>query len=401
MKWLTRTPVINLAVAALILSTAFGSVMPALATNDVWELHNPANRSNSDNYLNGVTAISSSNVWAVGAYIDFNGALPLIEHSTGSAWSISTTPTVNYDSELYGVSGINASNVWAVGYQGSSTRGGEQPWDAQPTVSGNTLVEKYNGTSWGLQTSPSPGTGYNTLRSVYANSTSDIWAVGFYYDAPTGPYRTLILHTTNGGTTWSQVTSPNPGTNNSLYGVTCVSSSECWAVGNADSNILIVHYSNSTWSTFTSSGSGYLNKVACFSCTDCRAVGETGIPAHTLSLKWNGSNWSTETTPNPASNANNNLASVAYVGADDWIWAVGSYDNNPWRTLIAVFHTSWAQVTSANQGTGDNHLNGVAVVPGTTACTGGDSWAVGWYHNTTSGLDLTMAQSYRITPQCR
>ena len=89
-----------------------------------------------------------------------------------------------------------------------------------------TLIEQYNGTGWSIVTSPNSSTTQNNyLESVTCVSVSDCWAVGYYY---TGTYyQTLIEQTTN-GTSWSIDTSPNTLTtqNNYLVSVTCVSSTD-------------------------------------------------------------------------------------------------------------------------------------------------------------------------------
>src|SRR5207245_11156062 len=75
---------------------------------------------------------------------------------------------------------------------------------------------------------------YSTLYGVTCASASDCWAIGddqtYVHDFQT-PNQTLTEHWD--GTSWSIVSSPNVGTNhyNYLAGVTCASASDCWAVG--------------------------------------------------------------------------------------------------------------------------------------------------------------------------
>ena len=87
-------------------------------------------------------------------------------------------------------------------------------------------------------TSPSPNSATqnfrgNELLAVTCVSASDCWAVGDYHtDSPVGAaYQTLIERWD--GTSWAVVTSPNtlPTQDNFLKSVTCVSASDCWAVG--------------------------------------------------------------------------------------------------------------------------------------------------------------------------
>jgi hypothetical protein len=61
------------------------------------------------------------------------------------------------------------------------------------------------------------------------SAAADCWAVGYYF---TGSVVQTLIERWD-GTSWAIVTSPNPSAslNNLLYGVTCVSASDCWAMG--------------------------------------------------------------------------------------------------------------------------------------------------------------------------
>jgi hypothetical protein len=84
--------------------------------------------------------------------------------------------------------------------------------------------------NWSIRNVPQPkGTlTDNGFNGVTCLSASNCWAVGTYKgDA----YQTLIEHWD--GTSWTIVDSPNTDVthDNILNGVTCTSASECWAVG--------------------------------------------------------------------------------------------------------------------------------------------------------------------------
>lgn len=68
-----------------------------------------------------------------------------------------------------------------------------------------------NSSAWNTVTSPNPGTSYNSLSGIAAVSSNNVWTVGDYRTSldPQGPYFTLIEHWN--GTTWSVVNSPSPG----------------------------------------------------------------------------------------------------------------------------------------------------------------------------------------------
>src|ERR1700694_5240533 len=103
--------------------------------------------------------------------------------------------------------------------------------------------------TWSIVSAP----GNNPLSGVTCVSASDCWAVGGSFFSG-GTVQSLAQHWN--GSAWSIVTTPNtsPSQTNDLIGVACASSSDCWAVGIADSGIgsseetLAEHWNGSAWS---------------------------------------------------------------------------------------------------------------------------------------------------------
>jgi len=110
---------------------------------------------------------------------------------TCGAWSIVGSPSPGDYDYLNGVATISASDVWTVGQSNGINSNGIY----------QTLVEHWDGTSWSIVTSPNPGTSSNNLNAVAAVSTNDIWAVG-------ASGQPLIEHWN--GTKWSIVQSHSP-----------------------------------------------------------------------------------------------------------------------------------------------------------------------------------------------
>jgi hypothetical protein len=86
------------------------------------------------------------------------------------------------------------------------------------------------------------------------------------------------------GSVWSIVASPNAGTSvDELNSVSCVSASDCVAVGRTDTGsaneTLVMVWDGSVWSIVSSPNAGTsvdeLNSVSCVSTSDCVAVGYT------------------------------------------------------------------------------------------------------------------------------
>jgi hypothetical protein len=160
-----------------------------------WKVHPSANPAPS--VLLGVAATSASNAWAVG----FHSSAPLIEHWNGHAWKVqpSACPASADTCELTAVAATSASNAWAVGTEHDRTAGGVNLM----------LIEHWDGHAWKVQTSPNPpsddGGG---LTGVAATSATNAWAVGSYQRHGVGAV--TFIERWN-GSTWKIQSSPNPG----------------------------------------------------------------------------------------------------------------------------------------------------------------------------------------------
>jgi hypothetical protein len=127
---------------------------PPTCSPQVFAIYASANPSSSINGLSGVAASASNDIWAVGYYIDDTLGLyqTLIEHYTGSAWSVVASPNPGYTNQLTGISLLSSTNIWAVGYQNTTSTG--------PQVS---LVEHWDGSQWSVVPSADdPNTGSTT-----------------------------------------------------------------------------------------------------------------------------------------------------------------------------------------------------------------------------------------------
>ncbi len=130
----------------------------------------PPDEGTFSNDLLGVAATSSCDAWAVGEYFDGNEEQTLIERWGGTAWKIQPSPdqgSSGDDNVLNGVVAISPTDVWAVGYYFNGT-------------ADQTLIEHWNGTVWEVVPSPNLGTStsFNELQGVAAVSADNVWAVG-------------------------------------------------------------------------------------------------------------------------------------------------------------------------------------------------------------------------------
>ena len=139
--------------------------------------------------LNGVVALSPTDVWAVGTVTaNSGGSQTLIEHYDGTSWKVVPSPNPAPDSELSAVTAVSPRDIYAVGFQRTSVT--------------RTLVMHWNGSTWSVLPSPSP-----TVRSVPvddllfgATSLGDgnVWAVGVGTDADPLSDPSLVLHASGG-----------------------------------------------------------------------------------------------------------------------------------------------------------------------------------------------------------
>jgi hypothetical protein len=327
-----------------------------------WSVVPSPNVGTLSNAFDGVSAVASNDVWAVGYSFDSSSReLALIQHWDGGTWSVVSAPQPGQSSRLKSVSALSASNVWAVGYYvGGTTR---------------TLIEHWDGTAWTVIPSPNTGDCANYLQSVTAIAANDVWAVGYYLLCDNTP-QTLTMHWD--GTAWTVITSPNTGTlANRLTGVDAISSGDVWAVGmynqgSDDAIPMSLHWNGTSWSSVLMPGrTGFADNlfgVAAVSATDVWAVGYSfNDQGATRSLieHWNGTSWSIATSPMIGSDK---LRGVSALAASD-VWAVGESNN---QTLTLHWDgTQWAAVPSAN--------SDVTLLSAVDIVSANDVWAVGSY----------------------
>lgn len=116
----------------------------------------------------GATTFGKKGVVAAGAYAPASGpSAPLVETWNGKHFVASTPPAVAGATStlLTAASAVSASDVWAVGVAR----------DSSGTFTG--VLEHWDGTDWTLSSAPTGGPGYVT--GVAAISSDDVWAAGW------------------------------------------------------------------------------------------------------------------------------------------------------------------------------------------------------------------------------
>jgi hypothetical protein len=248
-----------------------------------------------DTDLFGVACTSERNCVAVGqAHVASTGELlPLIEHWNGWTWSIQPTPIPTaggWEGALADVSCASSTACTAVGSFETDTSEGP-------------LAERWNGTSWSIQTVPNPFGAFQFAGVSCASSTACV-AVGNGQESVAERWD---------GKQWSaeSIGFGDPkGRANALADVSCPSERACAAVGWDDIGLcadnssyydlpVLGFWISGRWSlrrhpnlacSETHAGAGYLNAVSCTSPAACTAVG-------TKVDRWDGRRWSVQRAP--------------------------------------------------------------------------------------------------------
>ena len=252
------------------------------------------------NTLSDVTCTSARNCVAVGFYgantSTMTGESELLLNQVlrwnGVRWSLASAPNPagvaqNHVNVLAAVRCASSGDCWAAGTSGHINSKG------QPTLRNEML--HWNGRKWLTAPVPSPGGAapgaFNELNALACASAVNCWAAGFAGQITSDPSTSELLNVILrfNGRKWLKQTVPNPGggseAENGLFGITCSSARNCWAVG----------------SSGTTASQATLNEA----------------------FRWNGTKWSSFKTPNPSGMGGRNVLNAARCTSVANCWAVG------------------------------------------------------------------------------
>jgi hypothetical protein len=346
-----------------------------------------------ESVLSGVSCTSSTACTAVGYFTDGVGAgVPLAERWNGSSWTVQRTPrrVGATSSLLFDVSCASPRSCTAVG--SFVTRSG----------SSLPLVERWNGTSWSIQSTPNPhqanGGRVSYLGGVSCASTTACTAVGHSGNISGTSGAALTEQWDGAGWTIQPTPHPARATASFLSAVSCASPRSCTAVGftNRPTGVTLAErWNGADWAiqrtpSPAAAAAVQLVGVSCASARTCTAVGYftivTGIDVM-LAERWNGTGWTIQRTLYPAGARYVQLAGVSCAMPMSCT-AVGLFNNTPGIdvTLAERAHShNWAiQPTPYPQGATSNTLRSVSC-PSPSRCI-----AVGGFHDR-AGIGETLA----------
>lgn len=135
----------------------------------------------------GITAITTADAWIVGT----NGST-LTAHWDGNIWTVVPSPGVGIFSSLTGVSAISSTDVWASGESEESSNG---------ISTLNYLVEHWDGNSWTISPVPATEGGFDIFFGTQAFPSGNVFMVGSALACTSGNcvgFAPSVFHTTQG-----------------------------------------------------------------------------------------------------------------------------------------------------------------------------------------------------------
>jgi hypothetical protein len=261
---------------------------------------------------------------------------------------------------------------------------------------GFALAEHWNGTSWSIQHPPKP---HSTdlpafLNAVSCASATACTATGF------GSFH-AVADSWN-GLAWSGQRTARLPTITNLKGVSCVTASDCIAVGWADGpTALAERWDGVRWSPQQTPKPGHsyrsnLADVSCPTVSACIAVGSTNRAGRevTLAERWDGTSWTTLITPDPGSGRAYELSSVSCVSSLDCV-AVGDYASSARHGALVPLAEGWNgarwTVQQSRPAIGNNGTLGAVSCVSARACLAVGGYVIG--HST----DVTLAERWNGT----
>jgi hypothetical protein len=290
-----RALMITTVAAALV-----AGAVPGASASTGWAIQpTPTPTDGVDGQLLAVSCTSTASCTAVGNYTSDSGQVTLAEYWDGSTWTVQPTPNpapagLNI---LFGVSCTSATSCIAVGSYRLTDNSASLP-----------MAEQWDGSTWTILSVPSPSDSVSAnLRAVSCASATSCTAVGAYERNTLYPVPTLAEYWD--GSTWTiqSTPSPSPGEHGaSLTGVSCTAPDKCTAVGyflrpgKGNATLAEQHY-GSNWRIVSGRSSsalaGQLFAVSCSGRNNCEAVGAGD--GGSLAENWNGTAWTAQTTPSP------------------------------------------------------------------------------------------------------
>lgn len=313
--------------------------------------------------LNAIAAAPDA-LWAVGTtrIPGLRDPQPLVQRWDGSRWLTATTPVFADQTNFYGsgvlkaVGILGANSIWAVGYIGLDEFSGSEG-----------LLLRWDGSEWSRLPNSGALSSFTQINDIAVLAPDNIWVVGASRSGAT----IVPAIARWDGSTWAISSTPAVTEETTFEAISATGPNDMWVVGSrgvGTFSVVILRYTGSDWTSVPASVTqGELFDVASGSDGAVWAVGARfGAP---LTLRWDGTQFQQEPTPDILRNDATRLKAVAVSSGGD-VWAAGG--GGAGRKLLHWNGSSWELFARKSEGYRAGGYNALLQ-------TGpGDLWAVGF-----------------------
>lgn len=276
-------------------------------------------------YIDGITAISPTDAWAVGA---LSGESPqvVILHWNGSLWSRASVPQewVGY---LSGVGHASSNHVWAIGNNGK-----------------NPLLLFWDGIEWSNNSDQMAALGFTELDFIRVRGGEDVYVAGEMYEDDGGLYA-AVAHWD--GAEWQVIAKENivdgsiPGSTTYQYigGLVVLASDDIWmALGHAGISAFQPQYTFLRWQgeSWETIGKGHGHPLDLAGSEPNHVYGLTFWQFYKGARYWDGTTWKEIEFPLPKGT----LERYSRLGiiSESEAWVIGEESNAPNKHQPYIAH---------------------------------------------------------------
>jgi hypothetical protein len=279
--------------------------------------------------LSGVSCKAASYCLVVGDYTTTASDLPYVLTWNGSTLTPITAPPQPKGGQLYAIGAVSCVAVKKCVVFGLSLIPGA-------TVAFRVFTDTWNGSKWTEVTSASPaGSAIPDLTALHCLSTTSCVVAGTAFS--TGDGSPSVLVAAWNGKTWTRQKAATPAGELVLVNdLSCVSTTSCAAVGlslnvsaSGDSSSgfgFLMNWNGKAWSEVKWQGpkgdtEALVLGVSCVSASNCMAVGAAGTSKSgaAAALSWNGTKWTAVSVPAPAKGDTSEFAGVSCPKTGDCV----------------------------------------------------------------------------------